>query len=111
MRDLHYFNKTGGNQPYDWRPFAAGGDSVAVWFRVYMNTENAALKNYTPDDAALVVALRGNFGEKQRQGRRRRHRRLGRDRGAAHAREHRRDQAGLPPLLGASSATRPRRRA
>ena len=31
VRDLHYFNKTGGDQAYDWRPFAAGGaDSVAV---------------------------------------------------------------------------------
>lgn len=62
--DLHYFNKTGGGQAYDWRPFAAEGDSVAVWFRVYMDTENAALKKYTPDDGNLVVSLRGNFGER-----------------------------------------------
>ncbi len=66
--DLHYFNKTGGNQPYDWRPFAAGGDSVAVWFRVYMNTENAIVKGYTRDDAALRVSLRGNFGGLNAQG-------------------------------------------
>ena len=60
--DLHYFNKTGGARPYDWRPFAAGGDSVAVWFRVYMRTTNAAAKNYTRDDANLRVSLRGDFG-------------------------------------------------
>src|SRR5690606_25547240 len=37
--DLHYFNKTGTAQPFDWRPFSVEGDSVGVWFRVYMNTE------------------------------------------------------------------------
>ena len=62
--DLHYFNKTGGNRSYNWRPFTAGGDSIAVWFRVYMNTENAVVKGYTRDDANLVVNLRGNFGER-----------------------------------------------
>lgn len=60
--DLHYFNKTNGDKPYDWRPFAAGGDSVAVWFRVYMRTVAAANKNYTRDDDALRVSLRGDFG-------------------------------------------------
>ena len=60
--DLHYFNKTGVNQPYDWRPFAAGGDSVAVWFRVYMNTQDALARGYSRDDANLRVSLRGDFG-------------------------------------------------
>lgn len=27
--------------PYDWRPYEAKEDSVAIWFRVYMNTEAA----------------------------------------------------------------------
>ena len=66
--DLHYFNKTGATQSYDWRPFAAAGDSVAVWFRVYMDTENALTKGYTPDDGNLVVSLRGNFGERNAVG-------------------------------------------
>jgi hypothetical protein len=60
--DLHYFNKTGTVQPYDWRPFAAGGDSIAVWFRVFMNTTDAVNRGYTEDDPALRVSLRGNFG-------------------------------------------------
>ena len=69
--DLHYFEKDknlDGNsnyedQAYDWRPFAAGGDSIAVWFRVYMDTENAVnVKKYTADDENLVVAVRGNLG-------------------------------------------------
>ncbi|HEX9950765.1 MAG TPA: T9SS type A sorting domain-containing protein [Rubricoccaceae bacterium] len=60
--DLHYFNKTGTTQPYTWRPFQAGGDSIAVRFRVYMNTRNAVNRGYTEDDPALRVSLRGNFG-------------------------------------------------
>ena len=60
--DLHYFNKTGSQQPYDWRPFEAEGDSVAVWFRVYMNTVSAVEKGYDADDDGLRVGVRGNFG-------------------------------------------------
>ena len=60
--DLHYFNKTGETQPYDWRPFAADGDSIAVWFRVYMNTVSAIDKGYDADDDDLRVGVRGNFG-------------------------------------------------
>lgn len=60
VRDLHYFNKA-GSQPYDWRPFAEGGsDSVAVWFRVYMDTEQAANKGLDLDDGNLTVAVRGD---------------------------------------------------
>ncbi|HEX8298776.1 MAG TPA: T9SS type A sorting domain-containing protein [Rubricoccaceae bacterium] len=66
--DLHYFNKTGGPRPYDWRPFQAGGDSVAVWFRVYMRTTVAVNNGYTRDDPALRVSLRGNFGERNAVG-------------------------------------------
>ena len=60
--DLHYFNKTGQTQPYLWRPFSAEGDSVAVWFRVYMNTTSAINKGYDADDDDLDVGVRGNFG-------------------------------------------------
>jgi hypothetical protein len=58
--DLHYFNKTGGDQAYDWRPFTSGTDSVAVWFRVYMNTDDAINKGYDASDGALVVGIRGD---------------------------------------------------
>lgn len=58
---LHYFEK-GEDRDYDWRPFEAGGDSVAVWFRVYMNTVRAAEKGYDANDPALQVGMRGNFG-------------------------------------------------
>ena len=58
--DLHYFNKTGDDQAYDWRPFTAAGDSVAVWFRVYLDTEDAGSKGLDLDDGNLVVAVRGD---------------------------------------------------
>lgn len=58
--DLHYFEKVAGDQEYDWRPFSAGGDSVAVWFRTYIDTEQAATKGLNLDDGALVVAVRGD---------------------------------------------------
>ncbi|MEM0963105.1 MAG: T9SS type A sorting domain-containing protein [Bacteroidota bacterium] len=57
--DLHYFEK-GDDQAYDWRPFSAGGDSVAVWFRTYIDTEDAGTKGLDLDDGNLVVAVRGD---------------------------------------------------
>ncbi|MEM6327134.1 MAG: T9SS type A sorting domain-containing protein [Bacteroidota bacterium] len=61
--DLHYFEK-GDDRPYDWRPFSADGDSVAVWFRVYMLTEDAVTREnntgYDRDDMATVVGIRGD---------------------------------------------------
>ena len=59
---LHYFNKTGGAKPYDWRPFVSYQDSISVKFRVYMRTNGAVTNGYGRDDAALMVSLRGNFG-------------------------------------------------
>ena len=59
--DLHYFEKIAGDQPYDWHPFSAEGDSVAVWFRVYMNTLSANEKGYDANDEALRIGVRGNF--------------------------------------------------
>ena len=57
-RPLHYFNATGGDQDYEWRPFGAEGDSVAVWFRVYMNTEDA-VGNYNRD-GENTIGVRGD---------------------------------------------------
>ena len=56
--DLHYFVK-GADPAYDWRPFGAEGDSVAVWYRVYINTDEAVNKGLDLDDDALVVGVRG----------------------------------------------------
>ena len=61
-RDLHYFEKVSGDQAYDWRPFTSGADEVAVWFRVYIDTEQAASKGLDLDDGGLDVGVRGNFG-------------------------------------------------
>ncbi|PAP76567.1 T9SS type A sorting domain-containing protein [Rubrivirga marina] len=58
--DLHYFEKVAGDQNYDWRPFEAGGDSVAVWFRTYIDTEDALSKGLDLDDGSLVVGVRGD---------------------------------------------------
>ena len=58
--DLHYFEKVAGDQAYDWRPFEAGGDSVAVWFRTYIDTEQALTKGLDLDDGSLVVGVRGD---------------------------------------------------
>jgi hypothetical protein len=60
-RDLHYFNKTGMDQPYDWRPFEPSGpDSVAVWFRVYANTEALNRANFDPSGDDFEMAVRGD---------------------------------------------------
>ncbi len=56
---LHYFLK-GPDQPYDWRPFEEKADSIGVWFRVYMNTENAVTAGYNRTASGLVVGVRGN---------------------------------------------------
>ena len=58
--DLHYFNKTGGTQPYDWRPFESDANNVSVWFRVYMKTEDAIGKGYDESDGATEVGVRGD---------------------------------------------------
>lgn len=55
---LHYFNKTGGDQAYNRRAFAAKGDSVGVYFRVYMSTVDGQNKGYNP--AAPAVGIRGD---------------------------------------------------
>ncbi len=57
-RELHYFVK-GADPAYDWRPFEADGDSVAVWLRVYINTDEAVNKGLDLDDDALQVGVRG----------------------------------------------------
>ena len=57
--DLHYFEK-GDDQPYDWRPFSAAGDSIAVWLRVYINTQDAVSKGFDPEDASTMVGVRGD---------------------------------------------------
>ena len=56
---LHYFEK-GEDKPYDWRPFeGAPGDSIGVWFRVFMNTNDALTAGYDAENPA-VIGLRGD---------------------------------------------------
>ncbi|CAN5609626.1 hypothetical protein BH23BAC4_BH23BAC4_02660 [soil metagenome] len=57
---LHYFVKFRDNQAYDWRPFAAGEDSIAVWFRVFMDTPAARARGYNPEAEDLRIVVRGN---------------------------------------------------
>jgi hypothetical protein len=57
---LHFFNATGGQQAYDWRPFASKPDTVGVWYRVYMCTDVAQGKGYNPNDSGQSIGLRGD---------------------------------------------------
>lgn len=58
---LHFFNKTGENQDYDWRPWGpAGADSIAVWFRVFAYTDGGVTAGYDRADAMQGVEVRGN---------------------------------------------------
>ena len=56
---LHYFD-TSGNMPYDWRPWEQKPDTVAVWFRVYVSTEEGAAAGYDPNADSIVVGVRGD---------------------------------------------------
>ena len=57
----HFFNKTGSNQPFNWRPFASKqADSVAVWFRVYMATVEGEADGYNPATPDPMVGVRGD---------------------------------------------------
>jgi len=53
-----YRGVSGDRGPYEWRPYREpGGDSIAVWFRVYANTEAGIVAGYKRADAdELVVA-------------------------------------------------------
>jgi hypothetical protein len=59
-----YRGVSGDRGPYDWRPYREpGGDSVAVWFRVFANTEGAVGKYLRTSEDQLFVAgdpLSGN---------------------------------------------------
>ena len=56
---LHFFARQ-SDLEYDWRPWEEKEDSVAVWFRVFMNTVNAVEKGYDPEAEGLVIGLRGD---------------------------------------------------
>jgi len=56
---LHFFNKS-GDQPYLWRPYEPKEDSIAVWFRVYTNTEGALNAGLDRVSDSLVVGVRGD---------------------------------------------------
>lgn len=45
---------------YDWRPYEPMEGHVAVWFRVFMNTEAALNAMYDRESSDLVVGVRGD---------------------------------------------------
>lgn len=55
---LHFFNKSGGNLDYDWRPYEEKEDTVAILFRTYANTEDAFTQGYDRDTS--MVGVRGD---------------------------------------------------
>ncbi|RMH63550.1 MAG: T9SS C-terminal target domain-containing protein [Bacteroidetes bacterium] len=63
---VHFFEVQGafkdfppGNKgDYDWRPYEPKEDTVAVWFRVYMNTEEGQNDGY--NRASSIVGVRGD---------------------------------------------------
>lgn len=56
---LHFFEK-GADRDYDWRPWAQKPDTIAVWFRVYVSTEEGAADGYDPNAESIVVGVRGD---------------------------------------------------
>lgn len=62
---LHFFEWQGREAPnnYAWRPWVEKEDSVAVWFRVFMDTEHALDRGYDPADPAfeqVTIGVRGD---------------------------------------------------
>jgi len=57
---LHFFNGLGEQKSYDWRLWQPEIDRIAVWFRVYMYTEDGILKGYLPGKENLIVGVRGD---------------------------------------------------
>ena len=57
---LHFFNGIGEKKPYDWRLWEPKEDSIAVWFRVYMNTVEGINDGYGPSSSNQKIGLRGN---------------------------------------------------
>ncbi len=57
---LHFFNGTGEKKPYNWRPWQQKKDSVAVWFRVYMNTAEGIKDGYHPASQHQLIGVRGS---------------------------------------------------
>ncbi len=45
---------------YDWRPYEPMEGHVAVWFRVFMNTESALNGGYDRADTSQVIGVRGD---------------------------------------------------
>ena len=56
---LHFFEK-GEDMEYDWRPYESKEDSVAVWFRVFMNTQAAGTVGYDRTDMSQRIGVRGS---------------------------------------------------
>ena len=56
---LHFYRKGSGAE-YDWRPHEEKPDTVAVWFRVYMNSTDAEGLGYDRENESQVIGIRGD---------------------------------------------------
>ncbi|MEZ4697154.1 MAG: T9SS type A sorting domain-containing protein [Rhodothermales bacterium] len=60
QREFH--GVSGDRGPYDWRPWEVKEDTIAVWFRVYMNTSDGITAGYVPaaEAPAQQIGVRGD---------------------------------------------------
>ncbi len=56
---LHFFNGLGEQKPYEWIMWLPKNDKIAVWFRVYMYTEDAVVKGYVLGEGN-IIGIRGD---------------------------------------------------
>ena len=66
LSTVHFFESqssyrgvSGDRGDYDWRPYEQKQDSIAIWFRVYMQTGDALSQGYEPTDFETRVQVRG----------------------------------------------------
>ncbi len=55
-----YRGVSGDRGPYDWRPYESKVDSIAVWYRVYMNTPEGQLDGYDRTNPNHHAAVTGD---------------------------------------------------
>lgn len=56
---FHFYSHQGESE-YAWRPWEQKEDSIAVWYRVFMTTEQALNKGFDPTDDSMEPGLRGD---------------------------------------------------
>ena len=56
---FHFFNCRGEKKPFNWRFWEPKEDSIAVWFRVFMNTLEGVNDGYNPNSENQIIGVRG----------------------------------------------------